>query len=124
MNTTAGMTTVQFVTATALSLFVFVLLANLVVALYARGAVRAAIDEGARSGAPVDSSVAECERRADDALDDLLGGRMRSAVHVGCVENSGTVRARADVVIAGWIPGVVPDWSFTLTATAVKEHEP
>jgi hypothetical protein len=94
------MTTIQFVTATALSLFVFVLLANLVVALYARGAVRAAIDEGARAGAPVDSSVAECERRANDAL------------------------ARAEVVVAGWIPGVVPDWSFTLTAAAVKEHEP
>jgi hypothetical protein len=118
------MTTVQFVTATAISLFVFVVLANLVVALYARGAVRAAIDEGARAGAPVDSSVVECERRANDALDDLLGGRMRSAVRVGCVDNFGTVRARADVVVGGWIPGVVPDWSFTLTATAVKEHEP
>ena len=124
MNTNAGMTTIQFVTATALSLFVFVLLANLVVALYARGAVRAAIDEGARAGAPVDSSVAECERRANDALDALLGGRMRSGVRVGCVDNFGTVRARAEVVVAGWIPGVVPDWSFTLTAAAVKEHEP
>jgi hypothetical protein len=118
------MTTVQFVTATAISLFVFVVLANLAVALYARGAIRAAIDEGARAGAPIDSSVAECERRANDALDDLLGGRMRAAVHVGCVDSFGTVRARADVEIVGWIPGVIPDWAFTLTATAVKEHEP
>ena len=124
MNPSTGMTTVQFVTATALSLFLFVLLANLIVALYARGAVRAAIDEGARAGAPVDVSVAECDRRANDALDDLLGGRMRSGVQVECVDNFGTVRARADVVVAGWIPGIVPDWAFTLTASAVKEHEP
>ena len=51
------MTTVQFVAATALSLLVFVMMANLVVDLYARGAIRAAVDEGARAGAPVDSSM-------------------------------------------------------------------
>jgi hypothetical protein len=118
------MTTLQFVLATALSLVVFVVLANFVVGLYARGAVRAALDEGARAGAPVDASIAECEQRANDALDDLLGGTMRSDVHVQCADDFGTVRARADVVVRGWIPGLVPDWSFALTGTAVKEHDP
>ncbi|MEX1007220.1 MAG: hypothetical protein WD271_05180 [Acidimicrobiia bacterium] len=118
------MTTVQFVMATALSLFVFVMLANFVVDLYARGAIRAAVDEGARAGAPIDSSVGECERRAKDALDDLLGGAMRAGVHVDCVADLGTIRARATVVLHGWLPGVVPDWSFSLVGTAVKEHSP
>jgi hypothetical protein len=120
----AGMTTVQFVAATAMSLIVFVMLANFVVDLYARGAIRAAVDEGARAGAPFDSSVGECERRAEDALDDLLGGAMRSEVHVDCVDEVGTVRAEATVVLRGWLPGVVPDWSFSLIGTAVKEHDP
>lgn len=123
-STDVGMTTVQFVAATALSLVVFVMLANLVVDLYARGAIRAAVDEGARAGAPVDSSVGECERRANDALDDLLGGAMRAGVHVDCFDNFGTIRAHATVVLHGWLPGVVPDWSFVLEGTAIKEHNP
>jgi hypothetical protein len=118
------MTTVQFVAATAMSLIVFVMLANFVVDLYARGAIRAAVDEGARSGAPIDSSAGECERRAEDALDDLLGGGMRSGVRVECAESLGTIRAQATVVLHGWLPGVVPDWSFSLTGTAVKERDP
>ena len=120
----SGMTTMQFVMATALSLFVFVMLANFVVDLYARGAIRAAVDEGARAGAPVDSSIGECERRANDALDHLLGGAMRAGVHVDCVAGWGTVRAHATVVLRGWLPGVVPDWSFALEGTAIKEVDP
>jgi hypothetical protein len=118
------MTTVQFVMATALSLMVFVMLANFVVALYARGAIRAAVDEGARAGAPVDATNADCRRRGDDALNNLLGGAMRSGVHLDCVDDLGTVRARADVTLRGWLPLVAPDWSFSLTGTAVKEREP
>jgi hypothetical protein len=118
------MTTVQFVAATALSLLVFVMLANLVVDLYARGAIRAAVDEGARAGSPVDSSIAECERRAKDALDGLLGGAMRAGVQVDCVDDADTVRAQATVVLRGWLPGVVPDWSFSLAGSSVKEREP
>ena len=118
------MTTAQFVAATAMSLVVFVMLANLVVDLYSSGAIRAAVDEGARAGAPVDSTVGECERRAKDALDNLLGGAMRAGVHVDCVDVRGTMRAHATVVLRGWLPGVVPDWSFVLEGTAIKEHDP
>lgn len=120
----AGVTTVQFVAATALSLVVFVMLANFVVDLYARGAIRAAVDEAARAGAPIDASVSDCERRAANALDDLLGGAMRAGVSVDCEADWGTIRANADVVLRGWIPGVTPDWSFTLVGTAIKERDP
>jgi hypothetical protein len=118
------MTTVQFVAATALSLVVFVMLANFVVDLYARGAIRAAVDEGARAGAPVDASARECERRARDALDSLLGGTMRAGVQVDCVDTFGTIRAQARAVLRGWLPGILPDWAFSLTGTAIKEHDP
>lgn len=118
------MTTLQFVMATALSLFVFVMLANLVVDLYARGAIRAAVDEGARAGAPVDVSARECEQRANDALRHLLGGAMRTGVQVNCVADFGAIRAEATVVLPSWLPGVMPDWSFSVVGTAVKEHSP
>ena len=68
--------------------------------------------------------MAECERRAKDALDNLLGGALRAGVHVDCVDDRGTVRAQATVVLHGWLPGIVPDWSFALAGTAVKEREP
>jgi hypothetical protein len=103
---------------------VFVALANLVVDLYARGAVRAAVDEAARAAAPVDVSLDACERRARDVLDGLLGAQMRSGVQVECSDAPGSVRARAEVVLPSWLPAVVPDWSFSITGTAVKEREP
>jgi hypothetical protein len=118
------MTTIQYVAATALSLVVFVGLANFVVDLYARGVARSMVDEAARAGAPIDASPAECEARAHDVVDNLLGGKLRRSVSVTCSERAGTVRARARVRLEGWLPGVVPDWSFTLVGSAVKEREP
>jgi hypothetical protein len=44
-------------------------------------------------------------------------------VHVTCSEGSGAVTARAQVRFAGWLP-VIPDWSFSVTGTAVKERVP
>jgi len=112
------------VAATALTLLVFVALANLVVDLYARGVVRAAVDEGARAGAPIDSSVAECEQRARDVVHNLLGGELGRDVQVDCRDEPGRMTAAVVVVLHGWIPGIVPDWSFQLVGSATKEHAP
>ena len=121
MTGAAGMTTVQYVVATAFVLVVFVGLANLVVDLYARGAVRAAVDEAVRAGARVDASVTQCDARARDVLADLLGRRLRSGVVVSCAERVGVVTATADVRLPSWL-AVIPDWSFTVTGTAVTER--
>jgi len=117
------MTTIQYVAATALSLLVFVGMANFVVDLYARGAVRSAVDEAARAGATIDASAADCTRRAHDVLAALLGGRTGRSVRVSCREVGGAMRARADVALPGWLP-VVPTWSFRIDATVTKEHLP
>jgi hypothetical protein len=114
---------VQFVAATALSLLVFVALANFVVDLYARGVARAAVDEGARAGAPIDSSTAECEQRAREIVRNLLGGRLGRDVEVQCRVEQGRMTAYVAVVLPGWIPGVVPDWSFRLVGSVTKEHD-
>jgi hypothetical protein len=120
------MTTAQYVAATGFSLLAFVMMANFVVFLYARGVVRAAVDEGARTGGRLDATQADCEGRAADVLDDLLAGGLGDDVRVTCRDGRepDVVRARAEVVLHGWIPGLTPDWSFTLEAQSVKERSP
>jgi len=118
-----GMTTVQYVAATAFSLIVFVMMANFIVFLYARGVVRAAVDEGARSGGRFGATTGECESRARDVLGDLLAGRLGSDVSVQCESaNDDEMHATVHVTLHGWLPGLVPDWTFSLDARSVKEH--
>jgi hypothetical protein len=115
-----GLTTIQFVVATALSLLLFVTLANAVVDLYTRGVARAAVDEGARAGAVLDASPADCAARAHDVLD---GSVAPGAVEVRCEEVDGAMRAHATVRLAGWLPGV-PAWTFTIDGRVAKEELP
>jgi hypothetical protein len=118
-----GMTTVQYVAATAFSLIVFVMMANFIVFLYARGVVRAAVDEGARAGGRFGATTGECESRARDVLGDLLAGRLGSDVSVRCESaNEDEIHATVHVTLHGWLPGLVPDWTFSLDARSVKEH--
>lgn len=117
------MITIQYIAATALSLFVFVVMANFIVDLYARGVVRSAVDEGARAGATIDGSATDCVRRTREVLGALLGGAAGHSVRVSCREVDGTMRARADVSFPGWLP-IVPTWSFRLDGTVTKERVP
>ncbi|MFI5046354.1 MAG: hypothetical protein ACHQIG_04770 [Acidimicrobiia bacterium] len=117
------MTTIQYAFATALVLVVFVMVANVIVDLYARGAVRAAVDEAARAGARVDAGTDDCTTRAEDVLDGLVGSALRSGVAVRCEHVGAVVTARADVRLPSWL-ALVPDWSFTIVGTAVKEELP
>jgi hypothetical protein len=116
------MTTVQYVAATAFSLIVLVMMANFIVFLYARGVVRAAVDEGARAGSRFGATTAECDSRAQDVLGDLLAGRLGSDVNVRCEGTDDEMHARVHVTLHGWLPGLTPDWTFTLGARSVREH--
>ena len=115
------MTTVQYVVAVGLSLLAFVMMANFIVFLYARGVVRAAVDEGARTGGRSGAGTAECERRAGAALGDLLGGALGQDVAVHCSRGHDAMLARASVTLHAWLPGVVPDWTFDLEARSATE---
>lgn len=117
-----GVTSVQFVLASGLALLLFLTLANLVVVQYGRGAIRSALDQGARVGA-VSSSAAECERRIEDVLGQLLGGRMGDAVVVSCVVGPTVVAARVRAVFASWT-SLTPDFSVDLVAQATREVPP
>jgi hypothetical protein len=113
------------VAAVGLSLVVLVTMANLIVFQYGRGVVRAALDEGVRQGSRVQTdATAVCTRRVESVLGDLLSGTMGDGVaFTGCRRSGDTVQAHADVTFSGWLP-TVPDWSFEVEATAVKEQRP
>ena len=99
------MTTVQYVAATAFSLIVFVMMANFIVFLYARGVVRAAVDEGARAGGRFGATTGECD--VSISCENAAEDEMHATVHV---------------TLHGWLPVLVPDWTFSLDARSVKEH--
>jgi hypothetical protein len=115
-----GFTTIQYVIAVAWSLVMLVLVANLLVDLYARGAVRDALDDGVRAGAPSAASVAACEARAHEVVTGLVKGPLLIA-RVRCEQAGSFIVADADVSLRSWLPMLVPDWHMTLHAEALRE---
>lgn len=115
--------TIQFVMASALALVLVTGMANLVLFHYARGVVRAALDEGVRAGARAPAAASECEHRAGAVVRDLLGGPMGDGVAITCAASMRHVRAVADATFHGWSP-MVPDWSFTARATSIRGRGP
>jgi hypothetical protein len=113
-----GFTTVQYVFATACSLLLFVLLANLLVGLYQRGAVRDALDEGVRAAVPAGADVARCERRAREVVAQI-GGSV-GVDELQCTATPDGVAAHAEITIAAWV--LLPDWHLRLEARATRER--
>jgi len=114
-----GFTTIQYVIAVAWSLVLLVLIANLLVDMYARGAVRDALDDGVRAGAPAGASVVACEQRAHEVVTGLVRGPLlRTVLH--CREDGAFVVAEAQVTLRSWLPMLVPDWHMHLRAEALR----
>ena len=120
--TDRGVSSVQFLLASVLSLVLFLTLANVVVVQYGRGAMRSALDQGARAGA-ISGSTAECEARAADVVAQLLGGRMSDGMVIRCTVSGNVVVARGDVVFDSWTP-LSPDFPITLFSEAALERQP
>jgi hypothetical protein len=114
-----GFTTIQYVIAVAWSLVLLVLIANLLVDLYARGAVRDALDDGVRAASPAGASVLACEQRAHEVITGLVRGPLLQTV-VHCREDGAFVVAEADVTLRSWLPMLVPDWHMHLRAEALR----
>jgi hypothetical protein len=111
-----GFTTVQYVATIALTMLLLVLFANVLVDLYARGAVRDALDEGVRAAAPRGGSVQVCEARAGEVVSGLLHGPFGRNVDIECETDGGVVRARARGSFPSWLPSVAPSWHVALQA--------
>ena len=117
-----GLVTVQYVFAVGISFILLVLVANLLVDLYARGAVRDALEEGTRSAIPAGTSSTTCSDRTRVVLDGLLHGPIGRDIRVRCSASPGAVTATANVRLGSWLPGVVPDWSFTVRSVALRDR--
>jgi hypothetical protein len=117
-----GVSSVQFLLASGLSLLLFLALANLVVVQYGRGAIRSALDQGVRVGA-ISSSAEQCEERMEDVLAQLLGGRMGDEVTVSCQIGAVAVSANAEADFVAWTP-FTPDFHTELSAQASRELPP
>jgi hypothetical protein len=120
--TDRGVSSVQFLLASGLGLLLFLVMANLVVVQYGRGALRSALDQGARAGA-IRSSVDDCRERVEDVLGQLLGGRMGEAVEARCAVGPLAISATGRAVFESWTP-FTPDFEFEMTAQASREMPP
>jgi len=114
-----GVTSVQFILASALALILFLALANLVVVQYGRGAIRSALEQGARAGAVAGSSD-QCEATAGHVIGQLLGGRMSDGLAIRCSVSGGQMIAVGSTVFETWTP-LAPDITAALQAAAVIE---
>jgi hypothetical protein len=112
-------TSVQFLLASALALILFLAFANLVVVQYGRGALRSALEQGARAGA-VSGSTTDCEAVAVDVISQLLGGRMSEGLTVDCAASSGVMVATGRATFESWTV-LTPDFEITMSGRAVIE---
>jgi hypothetical protein len=120
--TDRGVSSVQFLLASALSLVLFLAFANVVVVQYGRGAMRSALDQGARAGA-ISGSPSDCEVRAGDVIGQLLGGRMSDGMTIVCAVSGDVMVARGYGVFETWTP-LAPDFAVTLVSEAALEPWP
>ena len=118
----AGFTTIQYVAAAGFSLLLFVLVANLLVDLYERGAVRDALDEGVRASVPAAATADACEARARAVVRSIAGGSSLRVDDLECTRTGDRVVARARVSLRSWMPMLVPDWHLVVRASARAEH--
>jgi hypothetical protein len=120
--TDRGVTSVQFLLASGLGLLIFLAMANLVVVQYGRGALRSALDQGARAGA-VTSSADDCMVRVESVLGQLMGGRMGDTIVTQCAVGPLVVSASGRAVFDSWTP-LMPDFVIEMTAQATRQLPP
>lgn len=113
-----GVTSIQFVVASALAMLMFLALANLVVVQYGRGAIRSALEQGARAGTV--SGVAGCEAVGEGVIADLLGGAMSRDLVLDCHAEGPAIVASATATFQSWTP-MTPDFSVSLVSRATAE---
>jgi hypothetical protein len=116
-----GAITIATAFAVGVVLMITVMVANVVVFQYGRGAVRAALDEGVRVGsrATADTGAIVCEQIARDTLDQLAAG-LGQGVTITCVDTGDQIVATATVHFDGWLTAIT-DYDDTFVASAARE---
>lgn len=114
-----GMTTITILLSAGVVMLLVVQLVNLLVFQYGRGAVRAALDEGVRTGARTGTEVS-CEERARSAIETLAAG-MSDGVVIDCLLDGSSMIATAVVSWPGWLTSV-GSYNRTLSASSALEN--
>lgn len=117
-----GVSSVQFLLASVLALVLFVVFANVVVVQYGRGAVRSALEQGARAGSLTGETMV-CVEKAEEVVGELLGGRMSDGLVVRCLLSGDVMAASASTVFESWTP-LTPDFAIEISSEAVIEAPP
>jgi hypothetical protein len=105
------------------SMLILAAVMNMVAIQYQLGAVRVAVDEGARYGAAVGSSAQDCRMRAEAILrgeSGLLRGALGQDIEVGCREEDGVMIANVSGVSPWWVGGL-SNSEFSYEGRAVLE---
>lgn len=116
-----GFTSLQFLVASSLALIVFTVLANVVVVQYSRGAMRSALDQGARAGSIAGTEEA-CEDRVSQVLSELLGGSIGETASFDCLATGPVMRATGNLVVSSWTP-FTADFDIQQSAEASLETD-
>ena len=120
----SGFTSLQFAVMAFFTMLVFAGVVNLVAMQYQLGAVRVAIDEGARHGAAASHTEEDCEALANLILRDsesgLLRGRLGEGLDIDC-EIDGTEMVATAAGSSRWWIGGLPDLGFKVVGRAVAE---
>jgi hypothetical protein len=116
-----GAVTIATAFAVGVVLTITVMVANVLVFQYGRGAVRAALDEGTRVGsrATAGTGAEVCEQIARQTLDQLAAG-LGEGVDIRCADTGVSIIATADVHFDGWLTSIA-DYDATFTASAARE---
>ncbi len=124
MGRESGFTSLQFAVMAFFAMLVFAAAVNLVAMQYQLGAVRVAVDEGARRGASAGHSEVDCERWADSILradeSGLLRGALGSGIELTCATFGQDMVATAIGSSEWWIGGLT-DIDFAVQGRAVIE---
>ncbi len=105
-------------------LVVLTLFVQFAVWQYGRAVLRSSALEAARAQAAFETSDGICMSRFNEVRRELLGGDLGNQVsEVRCSLFEDRVVVSVDATFERWLP-ISPDWSFTVTAVAVREVEP
>jgi hypothetical protein len=119
-----GFTSLQFAVMAFLTMMLFAATVNMVAMQYQRGAVRLAVDEGARRGASVSGKADDCEALAESILrsrdSGLLRGSLGDGIEITCEVRGPEMVATARGSSRWWFGGI-PDMTFAIEGRAVVE---
>lgn len=119
-----GSAALTAVAAMGMFLVILTLFVQFAVWQYGRGVLRSAALEAARAEAGLDALDGSCQLRFGEVRSELLGGDLGEQVsEVRCAVTDDRVVVSVDADFEAWLP-ISPDWSFTVTAIAVREEVP